>query len=137
MYFENEIVIPGKPVPLKRTRISGSKCYDSQKKEKLAIWFRVKPQWNTHKLPIYSELLELNVVFVFPISKYYSSVKKYQLLSYPDHIVADLDNLIKMLLDALAGLCFANDRQIVSINAKKVYGNNPGTYFTFTPLAVK
>ena len=134
VFGANEITISGKPQVLKRTRISGNHCYDSQKSEKLRIYLEVKKQWVAYKLPIYMDPIHLDVLFVFPIPESYSVAKKKILKNSPRVIVNDLDNLLKMLLDSLQGLCFSNDNLVASINAKKVYGNNAKTVFCFRKL---
>jgi len=37
----------------------------------------------------------------------------------------DIDNLLKALVDAMAGLLFLNDSQITSVTARKRYGDPP------------
>lgn len=133
-YFENEIVILGKPTALKRTRISGNHVYDSQKNEKLLFYLEVKKQWNALKLPIYIDPVHLDVIFTFPISKYHSEAKKRKLKASPTGILMDIDNAIKFLLDSVQGLCISNDNIVASINAKKVYGNTASTIFSFRLL---
>ena len=130
----NEITIKGRPIALKRTRISGNHVYDSQKSEKLLIYLEVQKQWKELKLPIHMDLIHLDVVFIFPVATSYSSSKKQMLKNYPAGIREDLDNLIKFLLDTVQGLCFANDNLVASINAKKVYGNSGKTIFSFRKL---
>lgn len=39
----------------------------------------------------------------------------------------DLDNLVKLVKDALSGPFWVNDSQIVSMTAAKLYGDAPGT----------
>lgn len=39
----------------------------------------------------------------------------------------DLDNYVKLVLDAMNGLVFVDDAQIVSLEAQKEYGEQPGT----------
>lgn len=133
-YYENEIVINQKPIALKRTRISGNHCYDSQKNEKLLFYLEVKKQWHALKLPIYVDPVHLDVIFIFPISKYYSEAKKRKLKALPTGITSDLDNCLKFLLDSVQGLCVSNDNLVASINAKKVYGNTASTIFSFRLL---
>lgn len=133
-YFENEIVVLGKPIALKRTRISGNHCYDSQKTEKLLLYLEVKKQWHALKLPIYVDPVHLDIVFTFPISKYYSEAKKRKLKTSPVGIMSDLDNLLKLLLDSVQGLCISNDNLVASINARKCYGNIASTIFSFKLL---
>jgi Holliday junction resolvase RusA-like endonuclease len=38
----------------------------------------------------------------------------------------DLDNLNKSVLDAMNGIVYADDSQVVTIHSKKVYSTNPG-----------
>ena len=76
VFGANEITISGKPQVLKRTRISGNHCYDSQKSEKLRIYLEVKKQWVAYKLPIYMDPIHLDVLFVFPIPESYSVARK-------------------------------------------------------------
>lgn len=129
-----EIVIPGKPIALKRTRMTQNRCYDSQKSEKLSIYLAVKEQWNKLKLPIYMDPVHLDVIFIFPIPSSYSPAKKRMLKSSPRGIVCDIDNLQKMLLDSIQGLCFSNDNLVASVSAKKIYGNTPKTIFSLRLL---
>ena len=98
------------------------------------VYLEVQKQWKALKLPIYMDLLHLDVVFVFPIPDSYSSAKKQMLKNYPTGIRQDIDNLVKFLLDTIQGLCFSNDNLVASINAKKVYGNNARTVFSFRKL---
>ena len=39
----------------------------------------------------------------------------------------DIDNCLKSVLDAMNGICFADDKQVVSIAAVKMYGEFPRT----------
>lgn len=45
----------------------------------------------------------------------------------------DLDNLLKLAIDAINGICVDDDAQIVEISAKKVFGVNPKTVVTIFP----
>ena len=40
----------------------------------------------------------------------------------------DVDNLVKAVADAMNGICYADDRQIVTLAASKEYGNAPGIF---------
>lgn len=40
----------------------------------------------------------------------------------------DLDNLVKALKDALTGIVWKDDAQIVSLCARKTYGDRPAIY---------
>ena len=130
----NEITILRKPIVLKRTRISGKHCYDSQKHEKLLVYLEVKKQWQALKLPMYMEPVHLDVIFIFPLPESYSTARKQMLKNSPTGITSDIDNLLKLLLDSIQGLCFSNDNLVASINAKKCYGNETKTVFSLKLL---
>ena len=42
----------------------------------------------------------------------------------------DIDNIVKAVMDALNGTVYEDDRQVVSLQAWKVYGENPGLEIT-------
>ncbi len=45
----------------------------------------------------------------------------------PDPITRpDLDNLVKAVKDALNGVLWRDDSQVIELEAKKIYGNPPG-----------
>ena len=44
---------------------------------------------------------------------------------YPS-VAPDLDKYIRSCLDALTGICYIDDSQVVDIKAKKVYSDQPG-----------
>jgi hypothetical protein len=41
-------------------------------------------------------------------------------------VAPDLDKYLRGLLDALTGICYIDDSQVVDIKAKKVYSDTPG-----------
>lgn len=47
----------------------------------------------------------------------------------------DLDNLLKSVKDALNGVAYVDDSQIVTITAEKAYGEQPKTIIQVTALA--
>lgn len=55
---------------------------------------------------------------------------------YP-HTRPDLDNLLKLFWDALNGIVFKDDAQVVSINAKKEFGDIAGIDAELRELPVK
>jgi Holliday junction resolvase RusA-like endonuclease len=42
----------------------------------------------------------------------------------------DLDNLVKWILDCGNNIIWKDDRQIIKIDASKIYGDNPSTHLT-------
>lgn len=47
----------------------------------------------------------------------------------------DLDNLTKLIGDALNGVAYADDNQICAHDAIKQFGQSPATYITLEELA--
>lgn len=71
--------------------------------------------------------LQLEVYFGMPIPKSFSKRKRQQIeqgLIFPA-VKPDLDNLLKAILDALNGLAWYDDAQIVSITMDKEYSEEP------------
>lgn len=47
----------------------------------------------------------------------------------------DLDNLVKAVKDALTGVLYARDSQVVTLVAHKVYGKKPGVHIAVKEVA--
>jgi crossover junction endodeoxyribonuclease RusA len=62
--------------------------------------------------------IEMTLVFIMPKPK---TVKR----THPT-VPPDLDKLVRGVLDALTHICYADDAQVVSVNAHKIYGTSPG-----------
>lgn len=72
--------------------------------------------------------LTLTAMFVLPIPASWSRKRK---AAPPRHTSKpDLDNLVKLLKDALNGVFWLDDRQIYSVLASKSYGEIPFTRIT-------
>lgn len=80
--------------------------------------------------------LKLQVTFYVKIPKSYSKKQRKAIeegLLLPNK-KPDLSNYIKILEDALNGICYKDDSQIVEIHAQKQYSDNPRTEFSITTL---
>ena len=64
----------------------------------------------------------MSMEFIFKIPKSWSKKKK--ATAYMEVPVGDIDNLCKGVMDALEGIAFVNDRQVVEITARKMYGED-------------
>lgn len=62
------------------------------------------------------------------------AVKVSHLHRMPD-VAPDLDKLVRALLDALTGVCYADDRQVVRLHAEKVY--RPTTLVKVEPVVTR
>lgn len=72
--------------------------------------------------------LEISILALFPIPQRAS--KKLKKLMLNGDILPtkkpDSDNMIKVILDALNGVCYHDDNQICKVNFVKIYAENPG-----------
>lgn len=71
--------------------------------------------------------LEVVAVFYMPIPKRTSkTMTSHMIKDFIKHTKKpDVDNLLKALLDALNGIAYADDAQIVKLSAQKVYAETP------------
>ncbi|MCM3141695.1 RusA family crossover junction endodeoxyribonuclease [Brevibacillus sp. MER 51] len=69
--------------------------------------------------------LALKMVFVMPIPESWSKKKRWDALNKAHMTKPDLDNLIKGCTDALNGVVWQDDKQIIAVEATKVYGFEP------------
>jgi Holliday junction resolvase RusA-like endonuclease len=78
--------------------------------------------------------LEALVVAAFPIPKSFSKTKRLDAISgaLRPTTKPDCDNIIKML-DALNGVVFADDKQIVEASILKIYSDKPELTVRITP----
>ncbi len=71
--------------------------------------------------------LEISILALFPIPRHAS--KKLKELMLNGEILPtkkpDVDNVIKIILDALNGVCYHDDRQVCRVYFEKMYAENP------------
>lgn len=116
-----EFIIPGNPIPKARARTVKGHSFTPQRtkdaehhvwacfKEQIKTWYTEKP------IAIYFD-------FVFEIPK---SVKRQDGDYCPKY--ADVDNLMKLVLDALNKEAYKDDRQVVAGGYTKTYGTKGHT----------
>jgi Holliday junction resolvase RusA-like endonuclease len=73
--------------------------------------------------------LKMTIIYVFPPLKSMSKkvIKKVEEGTLHKITRPDLDNLTKSLLDAMNGVVFIDDAQVVYLSLTKKYGNTPET----------
>lgn len=84
---------------------------------------------NTYKLmnkPPIDGAVQLELTFVLAKPK---TVKRI----YP-FVRPDLDKLCRAVLDALTGIAYKDDQQVVTLNANKIYGERAGVFILLTEL---
>ena len=71
--------------------------------------------------------LSVSITAVMPIPKSVSKKVRQDMLSQKvlPTKKPDIDNIIKIIFDGLNGIAFDDDKQIVEVSAKKIYGARP------------
>ncbi len=90
------------------------------------------------ELPIV-EPVHLDITFFMPIPKS-TPKKKAEIMrkeGLPHIKRPDLDNLVKLVKDALNGVFWKDDSQIFSMNVSKKYSENPATEITIKTKKIK
>ena len=76
--------------------------------------------------------LEMNVDFIFPIPQRMSKKARSAALAgetYPTK-KPDIDNLLKAIMDAFNGVLYNDDKQVVMVTMRKIYGEREGAVIT-------
>ena len=125
-----EFIVPGIPVPQGRPRFvkMGNlvKVYDPQKSvnyKKL-----IKEAAEKYKpLNLIEEPVDLILFFSLPIPKAFNKAKRKLALDYDIFPLGkpDVDNLAKGVIDALTGIIWKDDSQIIYLGVGKGYGEEP------------
>lgn len=108
----------GAPVPQGSMKVINGHVLHSQGSA-LAVW-RSAIAWAAKQAgaTISDQPIDITMVFIMQRPK---SVKR----PLPS-VAPDLDKLVRGVLDALTGIAYADDSQVVSIHAHKIYGATPG-----------
>lgn len=121
---QRSVTIPGRPVPWARTAIHKGRRITAKKQREHQKVVAMLAKAVTSKMM--KGPLNLQVTFVYRRPK----KPKY---SVPQ-VRPDIDNLIKQIQDALQGVWYEDDAQIVSVCASKEYGQQHATEVTVTCL---
>lgn len=108
----------GIPVPQGSMKVINGRVLHSQGSA-LAVW-RSTIAWSAKQagaIPV-ADPIQMTLVFIMPRPK---TVKR----EFPS-VAPDLDKLIRAALDALTGVAYLDDGQVVEIHAHKIYGSSPG-----------
>ena len=126
-----------KPMALKRPRlVRNNLVYDPSKKDK-KNWLKCIKHFAPSK-PLEGPL-RINVEFYFPRPKnHYRSGKYSEELKHSAPMIhtfmPDIDNLSKFVLDAMNGVFYLDDRQVVELNSHKEYTSKHSTGFTLVTI---
>ena len=103
-------------IPQERPRFKNGKCYDPPRSRlfKREVGYLVKALWKD--TPLIEGKVKLDVTF------------------YRAKINCDVDNLVKALMDALQGICYKNDMQVVELHALKCCDETPRIELDIIPI---
>lgn len=134
LFFTFEI----EPVPQLRPRVSSRpylRVYDPPKVKQFKSLLRSLAA-NQYARPPLIGPLSVSLTFYRPVQKSISKTERERRLSNQSKPVVkpDTDNYIKSTLDALNGVLWHDDAQIVKITAEKRYSENGKIVITVTQL---
>lgn len=68
-----------------------------------------------------------------------SNIKKTRMLNQEEYPLKkpDVDNVAKIILDALNGIAYRDDKQVVELHVKKLYAGESGVGVTISEMEVK
>lgn len=125
--FEGEIVPKGRP---KFTRINGyPRAYTPKKTadyEKFVSTIARAEMLRRGLNPLPCPL-SVSIDVFLPVPKSTSKKKRFAMLKSDIRptVKPDIDNAAKSILDGMNGVVFDDDKQIVNLNVRKFYGNDP------------
>ena len=138
--MERRFVVPGKPVGKGRPRFSTAsgyvKTYTPEKTANYENWVKLCYQDIWHGAPLLEGPLCMLLEATFEVPK--SWPKKRRALAIDGHlrpvVKPDADNLIKAVADALNGIAYQDDVQVVSVTCHKQYGTAAGLVVSLRTL---
>ena len=130
--------IPGKPIAKKRPKFfrKGNHVgtYSDQGTEEGKVMLLVNDQLRGHAL--IEGAVKFEAIFYMPIPK--STSKKKMAKMTNGKLLhtkkPDIDNLVKFIFDCLNGLAWKDDTQVVSLDVKKIYSDNPRTVIEISEI---
>ena len=126
------IILDGKPVAKSRPRFTKRGfAYTPPTTVEYEKALKAEAESEMNGRPPMECPVRVRLEYWFPIPKSYSKKKREELIGQPHTKKPDLDNLVKTL-DALNGVVFKDDSQIVDIRAQKMYGEVPYTIIEVT-----
>jgi hypothetical protein len=111
----------------------GAYYWDSGKQKKHLISKLLHDQLNHPLEKEFSGSLDIDIIFSFPFLRHIPFNKREELKGKPYPSKPQLQHLITMYIDCAYCSIFQADAIIVSLNARKIYGD-PGTYLIIKEL---
>lgn len=110
------LILYTKATPKARPRVVRRGNFSSAYTPKKEFENIVAQEYKKRQYPLYENDLELSINFFFKPAESLTKKKKAQCLEDKwcnNHVLGDLDNLIKSVLDGLNGIAYKDDSQIV------------------------
>lgn len=123
----------GPPIPQKQTRFGNGKAYDPSKDDKKYIEWQIKPF--APKTPLKGPV-KVDFTLYFPVPKGTSGIKKKQMLNHVIHHTKkpDADNCAYIITNAMKGIVYDDDSQIIDLCIHKRYGEEVKTVIKVIPI---
>lgn len=123
--------VPGDAVAKARPRFNGKtkRTYTPAKTKHYETHVKTVAMQHAPKEPLTGPL-EAKLIFYRPMLKSFSKKRQQEAEDgfYRPITKADLDNLCKSVLDAMNGIVFKDDAQIVTLISEKYYSHEPRVY---------
>ena len=120
------MTIPGNPVPQKRNRFVGGgrypRVYNPSAPRLKEIRSILRTVWEDEPI---DAPIELEVVFHMKIAKNISKRRRLLMEGQCHCQSSDIDNILKLYLDAMNNLIYVDDRQVWKLTASKVFSSDP------------
>ena len=134
-----KLIIDGEPVAQGRPRFSSRgkfvKAYDppKSKRYKQYVALQAKQQYNLKPL---TGAIAVSCTFYRPIQQSGSKALKMAKKAHKERptVKPDIDNYFKCVTDALKGICWLDDNQIVDVEMHKHYNERPRTEIIITEI---
>src|SRR5699024_10591555 len=121
-----KLIIDGKPEPQLRPRISGNRMYDPKKTKnyKRYVGLLARQQYKGELL-ISPLAIEMDIYRQIPKNTSKKRRKLKNEKTIRPIVKPDVDNYTTGTLDALNGIIYKDDSQVVDLNARKYYSYDP------------
>ena len=122
------IYIPGDPVGKQRPRVANGHAYTPEKTK--AYESKVAWAWKQARGSKLEGPVLMRIVWHYPIPKRAAEANRAAMLKSEIMPTTrpDLDNVCKSIMDALNGVAYGDDSQIVSLTAIRRYAEEPGVF---------
>lgn len=116
--------VKGRPVPKARPRVTGGRAYTPAETREYEEWVR----WNYARAngPKFAGWVTVFIRAYFPIPESTPKKRAAELEGgYCAKRVGDVDNVAKSILDALNGVAYTDDCQVVGLDVQKLQSATP------------